>query len=205
MAGRGLFVTLEGGEGSGKSTQALLLAGRLGERGLQVVSTREPAGTPLGAALWQLLARGEAAPQAELFLFAAARADHVERVLRPALARGDMVLCDRFFDSTLAYQGYGRGLDLALVRRVSRDEAAQGLTPDLTLLFDLPPEEGLRRKGGGPADALGCQGLEFHRRVRGGYLALAAAEPGRFVVLDATLPPGELGEQAWAALAARIP
>jgi dTMP kinase len=211
MTSRGLFVTLEGGEGSGKSTQARLLAERLREAGLEVCLTQEPAGASLGALLKSLLERraaGEGPPitaQAELFLFAAARADHVRTVIRPALDAGTIVVCDRFADSTLAYQGYGRGLPLDDVRKAS-EIATGGLAPDLTLLLDLPPEVGLARAdathdaGEKQRDALGEETLDFHRRVRKGFLEIALAEPERVVVIDATRPETVVAEVMWQAL-----
>jgi len=142
--------------------------------------------------------RGIAAtPEAELFLFAAARAQHVYEVIRPALDRGDIVLCDRYTDSTLAYQGYGRGLSLDHLRAVNHI-ATGGLPPHFTLLFDLPPDAGLARKAGERLrDRIGDEGLEFHVRVRDGYLALAKREPKRIAVVDATQPPEAVTQAAW--------
>lgn len=195
----GLLLTLEGVEGSGKSTQAHALADRLKGEGYRVVLCREPGGTPLGEALRLLIFdRGLAVdPWAELFLFAASRAQHVDEVIGPALARGQVVICDRFTDSTLAYQGYGRGLDLEMVGIVNHI-ASRGLRPRLTVLLDLPVEQGLARTS---PDATGdriCQeDMAFHRRVRQGYLQLAAQEPQRFLVVDANLPSPEITERVW--------
>ncbi len=197
----GLFLTLEGGEGVGKSTQALALAHLLRQRGHHPLVTREPGGTSLGAHLRRLLLGEEAfplSPWAELFLFAADRAQHVQEVIAPALREGKVVLCERFTDSTLAYQGYGRGLDLDLVRQVCR-VASGGLIPRLTFLLDMEPERALARKG--HPDRIGREGLPFHRRVREGFLALAQEEPQRIVVIDASLPQEEVTRAIWERLA----
>uniref|UniRef100_A0A832ML32 Thymidylate kinase n=1 Tax=Eiseniibacteriota bacterium TaxID=2212470 RepID=A0A832ML32_UNCEI len=203
----GLFVTFEGGEGSGKSTQVERLASRLRARGLDPLVTREPGGTPLAEGIRALLLDPERRPSAmaEAFLMEAARAELVATVLRPALAAGRIVLCDRYDDSTLAYQGGGRGLDHDLLRTLNR-AATGGLTPDLTLLFDVAPEAGLaRRAAAGPdTNRLDREPAEFHDRVRARYLALAAAEPRRWVVLDAARPPDALEADVWAAVAARL-
>ncbi|MDA1002795.1 MAG: dTMP kinase [Chloroflexi bacterium] len=197
-APRGRFVTLEGGEGAGKSTQIEALA-RLAERGgREVVTCREPGGTALGEALRSALfaERDPApAPAAELLIFAAARAQLVADVIRPALARGALVLCDRYADSTLAYQHHGRGLDREAVRAVNA-VATDGLWPDLTILLDLDPKDGFARgeRGG---DYLERETLAFHRRVRDGFLRLAADEPTRWLVLDATKPPMQITHAAW--------
>jgi dTMP kinase len=208
---RRVFITLEGGEGSGKSTQARTLAGRLTTAGYRSTLTQEPTGTPLGCLLksvFERLAAGKGPPitaQAELFLFAAARADHVRTVIRPALDEGRIVVCDRFADSTLAYQGYGRGLPLEDVRRAN-EIATGGLTPDLTLLLDLPPEEGIARAaathdaGAKERDALGEETLEFHRRVREGFLAIATAEPRRVTVIEAAQREEVVAEAIWEAV-----
>lgn len=180
------FVTLEGVEGSGKSTQARLLADVLGP---QALVTREPGGTPLGASIRELLLQPRderVAPAAELLLYFADRAQHVAAVVQPALAAGHLVVSDRYVDSSLAYQGYGRGLRQDLILAVA-ELATGGLQPELTLLFDLPVEVGLRRVGRrGGHDRLEAEELAFHQRVRAGYLELAAAQPRRFVRLDAT-------------------
>ena len=200
----GLLITLEGGEGSGKTTQAQALGSRLEERGYSVCLTREPGGTELGRAIQSLLGAGTApAPLAELLLFVADRAQHVREVIAPALAAGKIVVCDRFADSTLAYQGYGRGLDIGLIRRLN-DEATGGIKPHLTLLLDLPPEAGLAREGE-QLDVTGRESLEFHGRVREGFLALAKEEPGRFVLIDATLAPKEVTRRAVASVESLLP
>jgi dTMP kinase len=195
---RGLLITFEGGDGSGKSTQARLLAERLTRAGYAVTLTQEPAGTEVGRLVWEGIARGGLEPHTELFLFLAARSDHAARVIAPALEAAGIVVCDRFADSTVAYQGYGRGLDLRLVHRLNR-LATRGLRPDLIFLLDLPVEEGLARQGkaGHDRDAIGRETVAFHERVRHGYHGLAAAEPRRWAVLDALQPQSELAEEVW--------
>jgi len=207
----GIFITLEGGEGSGKSTQAKLLAQHLRDTGHEAILTQEPAGTPVGVLLKGVLERQASGggppitPQAELFLFAAARADHVRTVITPALESGLIVVCDRFADSTVAYQGYGRGLPLREIAILNRI-ATQGLTPDLTLLLDVPPDAGIDRAnathdaGHKSRDALGEETLDFHRRVRKGFLAIAQAEPERVVAIDALQPQDIVTEAVWAAV-----
>lgn len=189
----GLFITLEGGEGSGKSTQALRLCRLLTTQGHQVLRTREPGGTPLAEQLRRLLLESSAesiAPETETLLILAARRQHVAQVIEPALARGMTVVCDRFSDSTLAYQGYGRGLDLAFLRAMNR-WVTDRLVPHLTLLFDVPASTGLRRRRGHPAsqNRLDRETEQFHARVRAGFLALARREPGRIKVVDAAQAP----------------
>jgi len=198
----GLFVTLEGGEGAGKSTLVRLLAERAAAAGREVLLTREPGGTMLGerlrAALLGAPPPGEAeppAPLAELLVFGAARAQLVAEAIRPALGRGAIVLCDRFADSTIAYQQYGRGLPAEQVAAVNH-VATGGLVPSLTLLLDLEPAEGLRRRGEAK-NYFEEEALAFHLRVREGFHALAAAEPGRWLVLDATQPPKTVADAAW--------
>jgi dTMP kinase len=190
---RGFFLTLEGPDGSGKSTQAHRLAGRLTAAGYHCTLTREPGGTPLGEEVREIvLHKLSPIPVAEALLFYAARAQLVAEVIEPALTNGDVVICDRFADSTLAYQGYGAGQSIDALRAVA-GYAVGDLVPDLTILIDLPAEEGLRRKRTGEEinrfeSALD---LDFHRRVRDGFLALAAAEPARFAVLDGLLSPDQ--------------
>ena len=204
----GLFVTFEGGEGSGKSTQVTRLAARLRAGGLDPLVTREPGGTPLAEAIRDLLLDPAWVPGAltEALLMEAARSELVATTLRPALQQGRVVLCDRYGDSTLAYQGAGRGLDLALLAAWNR-VATGGLVPDLTLLFDVTPELGLTRRGAaaGQPNRLDLESAAFHTRVRDHFLELARAEPARFVVLDAALAPEALEAQVWAAVSARIP
>lgn len=185
-----MFITFEGPDGSGKTTQLRLLAAWLRAQGRDVLTVREPGGTAMGESVREILLQtrtGGAAmdARAELLLFCASRAQlMVERIL-PHLAQGGVVLCDRFADSTLAYQGYGRGLDLGLLRTVL-DFATRGRWPDRTLYFDLEVEESLaRRAGDGEVNRLDAESLDFHRRVRAGYLDLAAREPQRWVTIDA--------------------
>ncbi len=194
----GTLVTLEGGEGSGKSTQAEALAALAREQGYAVVITREPAGTELGEIVKGIFQRDIViSPESELFLFEAARAQHVQEVIRPALERGEVVLCDRYTDSTLAYQGYGRGLSTDHLRAVNHI-ATKGLLPHFTLLLDVTPKTGLARKGHERlGDSVGKEPLEFHERVRAGYLELAQREPKRIAVVDASLPPERITEAAW--------
>ena len=195
---RGTLVTLEGGEGSGKSTQAEALTALLRERDYSVVLTREPAGTRLGVIVKEILQQGVAlTPEAEMFLFQAARAQHVQEMVRPALERGDVVLCDRYTDSTLAYQGYGRGLNLDHLRAVNHI-ATGGLPPHFTILLDVSPETGLARKDQeNVTDSIGSESLEFHQRVRAGFLELAKREPKRIAVVDASRPADEVTAAAW--------
>lgn len=191
----GLFITLEGGDGSGKSTQIVALTEWLQQRGRTVVQAREPGGTDLGAELREIILhrRGYIAPRAEALLYAADRAHNVATVVRCALERGDVVLQDRYLDSSVAYQGAGRVLDPAEVRDVSL-WAIEGLLPNLTVLLDLDPTVGRERLDASRTryDRLEAEEADFHERVRAAYLALAAAEPERFLVLDATLPVNEL-------------
>jgi dTMP kinase len=195
------LITFEGIDGCGKSTQMRLLERYLTERGLAVVSTREPGGTDLGRKIRSALldgASGSVEPLAELLLYAADRAQHVRQVIMPALAEGKIVLSDRFYDATTVYQGYARGFDLNLVNQLN-ELATGGLKPDLTLLFDLDVEAGLKRtlrRGDetGAAvrpDRLDQEPVEFHERVRNAYLEIAAREPGRFRVIPAAGPVEE--------------
>jgi dTMP kinase len=183
----GVFVTFEGPEGAGKSTQVRLLAERLRQEGYSVLTTREPGGTPLGERVRAaVLDPGPAvAPVAEFLLFSASRAQLVQDVIRPALSEGQVVICDRFADSSLAYQGYGRGLNLEFLREVTW-EATGGLRPHLTVLLDVDPRVGLARATNhGAHDRIEMTDLQFHNRVREGFLQLAAGEPERFLVVDA--------------------
>lgn len=195
----GLFVSFEGGDGAGKSTQIRLLADWLRARGERVVVTLEPGGTALGTMLRTAVLHGDhVGPRAEALLYAADRAHHVDSVVRPALERGDVVLTDRYLDSSVAYQGVGRGLGAAEVERLSL-WATEGLLPSLTVLLDIDPVAGLARMTGEP-DRLERAGDEFHRRTRQAFLDRAAADPGRWLVLDATAPADELA----AAIQARV-
>jgi dTMP kinase len=189
----GAFITLEGGDGSGKTTQAALLQAWLEREGRTVVRTREPGGTPLGVEIRRLVqhTEGHVAPRAEALLYAADRAHHVATLVRPALERGEVVLQDRYLDSSVAYQGAGRELDPQQVRDLSL-WAVDGLLPHLTILLDIDPAAGRARmaeRADAPYDRLEETGLDFAERVRAAYLALAAAEPDRFAVVDATAEP----------------
>ncbi|WP_124054398.1 dTMP kinase [Arcanobacterium ihumii] len=190
----GLFISFEGGDGAGKSTQVGLLAKWLEERGKEVVSTREPGGTELGAQIRNLLLHGDhVSPRAEALLFAADRAHHVESKIKPALARGAVVITDRYFDSSVAYQGAARSLDSAQVRDLSI-WAVEGLLPKLTFLLDVPAQESSSRIDG-ELDRMELAGSDFHCRVRDEFLALAKAEPQRFVVIDGTQSIETIAEQ----------
>lgn len=207
-AGPGLFLTFEGGDGSGKSTQAELLETWLVEQGHTVVRTREPGGTEVGDEIREIVLhrRGHIVPRAEALLYAADRAHHIATVVRPALARGDIVLQDRYLDSSVAYQGVGRELEADEVRSLSL-WAAEGLLPDITVLLDLDVAIGRDRLDESRTryDRLESEATEFHARVRDAYLALAAAEPERFLVLDATLPVDELAALIRARVSALLP
>ena len=195
----GLFITLEGPEGSGKTSHIEPLTRWLEGQGRQVLPTREPGGTPISEQIRAVihdLKNQEMHPHTETLLYQAARAQIVEQVIRPSLAQGTIVLCDRYADSTLAYQGYGHQQDLDEVRALIR-YATGGLQPDLTLLLDVDPETGLkrstqRRSKGGEWNRLDAYELSFHQRVRGGYLELVKADPGRWVVVDADQPWGQV-------------
>jgi dTMP kinase len=203
----GYFFAFEGGEGVGKTTQLKVLADALTERGYEVVLTHEPGDSPVGARLRQLLLdpATEVTAQTEALLYAADRAEHVAHVIAPALARGAIVVTDRYIDSSIAYQGFGRGLDVEEVIRASR-WATGGLLPDLTLVLDLPVDEGLRRARGrsGRADRLEAEALDFHERVRAGFLQLAAADPGRYAVIAATGAPDQVADGVRAAVFALL-
>jgi dTMP kinase len=205
---RGLFITLEGGEGTGKSTQAARLAERLRGAGRDVAATREPGGSRGAEAIRALLVTGRAdrwSPTAETLLMYAARRDHVERVIAPALARGAVMVCDRFLDSTRAYQGAGGGAPAGLIAALERDVVGD-CWPDLTLIFDLDPLTGLARaaKRHGAETRFEAKGLSFHQRLREGFLAIAAAEPQRCAVIDAGQDVEAVAEAVWAAVAPRL-
>lgn len=202
---RGRFITFEGPEGAGKSSQIQLLGEALTASGREVVLTREPGGTPLAEAIRNVVKghQGSEAvhPATELLLMEAARSQHVSQVIFPALAAGKIVLCDRFFDSTTAYQGGGRGLDMEMVKHLNLF-AAQGVVPDLTLLLDLAPERGFERTGRrvetrGEYDRFELEKLDFHRRVRQAFLSLAAQEPERVKVIDADRDPEAIRKDIW--------
>jgi dTMP kinase len=196
MSATGFLVTFEGIEGSGKSTHLRLLASALRDAGYDVLETREPGGTALGQALRDLLLAPSSAPPeplTELLLYCADRAQHAAEVIRPALATGRIVLCDRFSDSTIAYQGYGRGLDLDTVRTLDAG-ARGGLEPDLTFLLDCPAAAGLARAHArsGAGDRFEQEALAFHEAVRQGFHSLAAATPARYRLIDSTPPAAEV-------------
>lgn len=208
----GYFITFEGPEGGGKSTQARLLAERLRAAGYAVTLTREPGGTPAGEAIraiWDDLARSDLLPITDLFLLCAGRAQHVGEVIRPALERGEIVISDRYADSTRAYQGYGSGLDFETLETLLRI-ATGGLAPNLTLLLDIPAAEGLERRrqaskaGAGQLDRLDQRSLEYHERVRAGYLKLAAQEPARWGTFDARADAQTLADEIWQVVQARL-
>ena len=199
------FITFEGGDGSGKTTQLKVIENYLRARGRSCLSTREPGGTSLGQLIRQVLlevgSQSITSPT-ELFLYLADRAQHMHEVVIPALKQGKIVLCDRHTDSTLAYQGYGRGIDLSLLRSLN-DIASEGIRPDLTLLFDCPAEIGLSRtvqrqpqtSSGRNEDRFEREKIEFHERVRAGFLELAQAEPNRFRIVDAARSAEEVGQE----------
>jgi len=199
-----LFITFEGGEGCGKSTQAKILLRKLHQENIPAILTHEPGGTALGNEVRRLLKRKPCpersegtplSPQAELLLFAASRAQLIVEVICPALDLGKVVICDRFSHSTLVYQGYGRGLDLTAIEMVN-NMATGNLNPDLIILLDISPEQGLARKRS-LKDRFELEDLSFHRRVREGYLKMAEAEPDRWLVIDASLPKGKIAEIIW--------
>tara|TARA_Y100000588_G_scaffold373416_1_gene447229 strand:+ start:891 stop:1529 length:639 start_codon:yes stop_codon:yes gene_type:complete len=194
----GLFVTLEGGEGAGKSTQLKALANRARVLGIETVTSREPGGTPLGESLRNILLNAndsEVDHRAELLVFAASRAQHLAELVRPALERGALVICDRFSDSTIAYQQYGRGLDPDIVA-TSIELATDGLKPDLTILLDVESHVS-RERTTLSDDYLERAGIEFHERVHAGFVSLAASDPDRWIVIDGAIAPDEITELAW--------
>lgn len=206
MASRGKFITLEGPEGGGKTTQAKKLLAHLKESGRSVVYTREPGGTPTGEVIRDILQHDKAKepvdPTAEVLLFAASRAQHVGRVIRPALERGDWVVCDRFADSTLAYQGYGRGFDIEQIIAIN-DFAIDGARPDLTILLDVDLGVGFDRlkkrkaEKSNPLDRIESEALSFHEKVRAGYLQMAQRWPERFRVVNAMRDPDVIADEIW--------
>lgn len=196
-----MFITLEGPDGSGKTTQIQLLFDALEKHGHNVLLTREPGGTRIGDLVRTVLhdpVNVEMVPAAEILLYSASRAQLVAQVIRPALAAGAIVLCDRYADSTMAYQGYGRQLDLEALSQITAF-ATGGLKPDLTLLLDVDVETGLERrlKGGDEWNRMDQQTLDFHQRTREGYFKLAAADPGRWVRVDASGPTGQVAAAVW--------
>ncbi len=209
---QGRFITLEGGEGAGKSTLARALSERLDAAGLKARTTREPGGSPKAEAIREMILAGQArdyGPFAEALMFSAARIDHIDSLIRPALTRGEWVICDRFVDSTRVYQGGLGKLDRAVLAELEA-VTISGLMPDLTLILDLDPEIGLaraakRRRPGEAVDRFEGETLAFHRNLRQAYLDIASAEPQRCAVLDATLPPEALTDAAWHILRERLP
>ncbi len=206
---RARLITLEGGEGAGKSTVARGLQARLAERGIRSIVTREPGGSPKAETIREALLAGEVKPYgpfAEAIMFYAARIDHIEKTIRPALGRGEWVISDRFADSTRAYQGALGQIDPALLGSIER-VALAGFRPDITLILDVPVEIGLARaaarRGSGATDRFESEGSGFHARLRKAYLDIAEREPDRCIVLDASLPPDDVLEMAWAAVEMR--
>jgi dTMP kinase len=200
---RGRFITFEGGEGTGKSTHAAMLAERLKSFGIRVQLTREPGGSPGAEIMRHILLSGVARPlgaDVEAVLFAAARDDHLATLIRPALEKGRWVVCDRFADSTRVYQGAAGRVDPKIIRAMERVVVGD-TKPDLTLILDVPAKEGMRRaterRGEGAVDRFESEALAFHEKLRDGFLTLAANEPDRCVLIDATLSKEEVGEQIW--------
>ncbi len=194
-----LFITFEGGEGSGKTLQARALYRRLSQLAMPVLLTHEPGGTLLGKKLarWLRWAQDtDISPLTELLMFNASRAQLLNEAVQPNLKEGKVVICDRYTDSTTAYQGYGRGLNLEMVKAVN-NAATQGLTPSLTVLLDMPAKEGLARKGSKRRDRFEQEEIAFHRRVREGYLKMAASEPERWLVVDASQSKAKIREIIW--------
>lgn len=207
---RGKFITFEGGEGTGKSTQARLLAARLQTRGIDVVLTREPGGSAGAEIIRHVILSGAAkplGPEVEAVLFAAARADHLDHVIRPALERGSWVVCDRFADSTRVYQGALGKVDPRIVRGLERVTVGDAI-PDLTVILDLAAELGLQRArsrgAGGDGDRFEQEGLNFHKQLRAAYREIAAREPGRCILIDANAPENKVADEVWNAVRRRL-
>ncbi len=205
---RGRFITLEGGEGAGKTVQAARLRDALEARGVRTALTREPGGSPGAEEIRRLLVSGPVErwePLAEAMLHAAARRDHLLHTIEPALERGLWVISDRFVDSMIVYQGYGQGADLDVMERLS-DLSLGGFAPDLTVVLDIPVAEGLRRAGArAGSDRYERMGTEFHEKVRRGFLARAESDEGRYAVVDATADPDTVGRAILEIVAARLP
>ena len=208
---RGHFITFEGGEGSGKSTHAAALAERLKAQGIEVVLTREPGGSPGAEIIRHILLSGIAKPlgaEAEAFLFAAARDDHVRNTIVPALEAGRWVICDRFIDSTRVYQGALGNVEAKLIRGLERITVGQVARPEITFLLDVPATVGLARaqsrRGGAAADRFEAESVDFHEKLRAAYRALAAAEPGRIVVIDGRAPREVVAERIWTIVEERL-
>ena len=207
---RGKFITFEGGEGAGKSTQAGLLAARLRAQGVDVVLTREPGGSAGAEIIRHVILSGAAkplGPEVEAVLFAAARADHLDHVIRPALERGSWVVCDRFADSTRVYQGALGKVDPRIVRGLERVTVGDAI-PDLTIILDLAAELGLQRArsrgAGGDGDRFEQEGLDFHQQLRAAYREIAAREPGRCILIDASSPEDKVADEVWNAVRRRL-
>jgi dTMP kinase len=201
---RGKFITFEGGEGAGKSTQVAMLAERLRHVGIETVITREPGGTPLSEAIRSVVLDAEPELVTELLLFAAARAEHVAKVIHPALEHGSWVVCDRFMDSTRVYQGFIGGAPKELIDELERRTVAPDY-PDLTIVLDLPAEQGLKRtEARGTLSRFDAEGLEYHRRLKEGFVAIAESEPQRCLVLDADRSADEIASDVWSAVQARL-
>jgi len=202
-----LFITFEGGEGCGKSVQARALYRRLSQLAIPVILTHEPGGTPFGKRIGRWLKwtqNADISPLTELLLFNASRAQLVDKVIQPSLKVRKVVICDRYADSTTAYQSYGRGLGLEMVKAVN-NAATQGLRPDLTILLDIPAEEGLARKRGKKPDRFEQEDIAFHQRVREGYLKLAANDPQRWLVVDATQSKRKVEQIIWQKVSRLLP
>jgi dTMP kinase len=194
-----LFITFEGGEGSGKSTQTKALSRKLKSRKVPAILIHEPGSTALGEKLTRLLKWGRStniSPLTELLLFNASRAQLLDEVVRPALRQGKVVICDRYTDSTLAYQGHGRGIDKSMINEIN-NLATAGLKPDLTVLLDISPDTAFLRKTGQEPDRFETENRDFHRRVRKGYLELAQTDPERWLVIDASLTIDEIKQVIW--------
>jgi dTMP kinase len=207
---RGRFITFEGGEGTGKSTHTKLLAERLRASGIEVVLTREPGGSPGAEIIRHVILSGAAkplGPEAETMLFASARDDHLRMTIRPALARGAWVICDRFADSTRVYQGIVGSVDPRLIGELERITVGDTI-PDLTFVLDVPADVGLARastrRGAGEADRFESEALDFHEKLRAGFRTLAQGEPKRCVLIDVTAPRPEVAEQIWGVVEERL-
>ncbi len=204
-----LFVTFEGGEGSGKSTAIKSLVDKLQKEGYEIVLTREPGGTPISEQIRDVILNKENTamdPVTEALLYAASRRQHVEEKVRPALKEGKIVLCDRFLDSSLAYQGGARGLGMDLILKIN-EPAINGLWPDVTIFFDLKPEVGLARinaNSNREVNRLDVEKMEFHQKVRASFLELAERYPDRYVIIDASKTPEEVAEEAYDALKVKL-
>lgn len=202
-----LFITFEGGEGCGKSVQASMLHDRLARAGIPVIMTHEPGGTPLGDKISHWLKWNkdlDISPATELLLFNASRSHLVDTIIKPNLEKGKVVICDRFTDSTTAYQGYGRGIELEVVKAVN-NAATHNLLPDLTILLDLPAEEGLTRKSYTEQDRFEKEDITFHKRICRGYLELAASEPERWLVIDARQSKAKIADIIWQRVSLLLP